>query len=167
MQWPSKTESRNTHARRGLWDRIWTTLDIKGVPAGGWQPHNTYFLSILVQKACLYPEVGSRSGYCFKIIIEWCVPGAHHPERLSPIASLRDNLCPDWAIFRIVSRERLSPLQSAYDRNQGRMGQKWLRRMRDFALVAILFSVDFGHIRTAVDTEVRRKHISKNSSIWA
>ena len=41
------------------------------------------------------------------------------------------------------------------------------RRMRDFALAAIFFSVDFGHIRTAVETEVREKHISKNSSIWA
>ena len=29
------------------------------------------------------------------------------------------------------------------------------------------FSVDFVHIRTTVGTEVRGKHISKNSSIWA
>ena len=35
------------------------------------------------------------------------------------------------------------------------------RRMRDFALAAISFSVDFGHIRTAVETEVHEKHISK------
>ena len=40
------------------------------------------------------------------------------------------------------------------------------RRMRDFASPAIFFSVDFGQIRTAVETEVRGKHISKNSSIW-
>ena len=55
--------------------------------------------------------------------------------------------------------------------------RKWLRktkmveengrRMRDFALVVIFFSVDFSHMRTAVETEVRGKHISKNSSIWA
>ena len=32
------------------------------------------------------------------------------------------------------------------------------------ALGAILFSVDFGHIRTAVETEVRREHISKAQS---
>ena len=31
----------------------------------------------------------------------------------------------------------------------------------------LFFSVDFGHIRTSVETEVRGKHISKNSSIWA
>ena len=39
------------------------------------------------------------------------------------------------------------------------------RRMRDFALVAIFFNVEFGHIRlirTAVESEVRGKHISKN-----
>ena len=50
-------------------------------------------------------------------------PGAHYPERPSPILSLRDNLCPDWAIFRIVSRERLSPLRSAYNQNQS--WKKW------------------------------------------
>ena len=41
------------------------------------------------------------------------------------------------------------------------------RRMRDFTVVAIFFNVEFGHIRTAVETEVRGKHMSKNSSIWA
>ena len=41
------------------------------------------------------------------------------------------------------------------------------RRLRDFTLAAIFFSVEFGHIRTAAETEVRGKHISKNGSIWA
>ena len=54
--------------------------------------------------------------------------GAHYPERPSPILSLRDNLCPDWAIFRIVSRERPSPLWSAYGRNQRGKGKKWSRK---------------------------------------
>ena len=40
-------------------------------------------------------------------------------------------------------------------------------RMWDFVLAAIFFSVEFGHIRTTVETEVRGKHISKNSSIRA
>ena len=56
-------------------------------------------------------------------------PGAHHPERPSPILSLRDNLCP-------VCRERLSPLQSAYGRNQrgkDTMVEENGQRMRDFA----------------------------------
>ena len=39
------------------------------------------------------------------------------------------------------------------------------RRKQDFALAAIYLSVDFGHIRTAVETEVSGKHMSKNSSI--
>ena len=40
-------------------------------------------------------------------------------------------------------------------------------RTRDFALVDIFFSVEFAHIRTAEETEVRGKHMSKNSSICA
>ena len=59
---------------------------------------------------------------------KYVCPGAHHPKRPSPILSLRDNLCPDWAIIRIVSREHLSLLRSAYGRNQRGKGQKWLRK---------------------------------------
>ena len=40
-------------------------------------------------------------------------------------------------------------------------------RMQDFALVALFVNVEFGHIRTAVETEVRGKHMPKNNSIWA
>ena len=89
--------------------------------------------------------------------------GAHHLECPSPI-SLRDNLCPDWAICRIVSRECLSPLRSAYDRNQRRNG-KWSRKTGEGcgtslrALVAICFSVDFSHVQTAVETEIRGKRV--------
>ena len=67
-------------------------------------------------------------------------------------------------------RERLSPLRSAYDRNQRGKGNAGLRKTDEGcgtslrALGAILFSVDFGHIRTAVETEVRREHISKAQS---
>ena len=44
------------------------------------------------------------------------------------------------------------------------------RRMRDlhFALLAaISFSVDFGYMRTATETDFRGKHMSKNSSVSA
>ena len=57
--------------------------------------------------------------------ISWnyILSGAHHLERTSPILSLRDNLWPNWAIFRIVSRKCLSPLWSAYGQNQRGKGK--------------------------------------------
>ena len=110
-------------------------------------------------------EIATRIMPTCKLCME---SGAHHPERPSPTLSLRENLCPDWAIFRIVSRERLSPLQSAYGRNQRGKGKDWLRKTDEGCGTSfIFFSVDCGHIRTAVETEVHGKYISKNSSIWA
>ena len=120
-------------------------------------------------------ERGVRSAECGVPSTEygWGVWKTRSVRSWSPGASishtkhLRDNLCPDWAILRIiVSRERPSLLRSAYGRNQHGK-RKNGRRMRDFALVVIFFNVEFGHIRTAVEIEVRGKHMSKNSSIWA
>ena len=88
--------------------------------------------------------------------------GAHYPERPSPILSLRDNRCfPRTSVSAAV---RIWPKST-------RKGTKTVeengRRMRDFTLVAIFFSVDFGYMRTEAETDVRGKYMSKNSSVWA
>ena len=47
------------------------------------------------------------------------------------------------------------------------MVEKNGRRMRNCTLAAIFLSVDFGYMRTAKETDVRGKYMSKNSSVWA
>ena len=97
-------------------------------------------------------------------------PGAHYPERPPLILSLRDNLCPDWAIFRIVSRECLSLLRSAYGRNQHGKGQKRLRRT-DEGCGTSLWSPFFSALISVICGPQWRQtfvgNTSKNSSVWA
>ena len=137
--------------------------------------------STLWRRSKFSSDVYSRSGNQFSTVFlrswghlhktEFVRAGVHHPERPSPILSLRDNLCPDRAIFRIVSRERLSPLRSTYGRNQRGKGQKWLRKT-DEGCGTSLWPPFFSALSSAKHGPQWRqkfagKHISKNSSIWA
>ena len=84
--------------------------------------------------------------------------------------SLRDNPCPDWAIFRIVSCERLSLLRSAYGRNQRGKGQKRLRKT-DEGCRTSLWSPSFSVLISVICGPQWRQtfagNTSENSSVWA
>ena len=88
--------------------------------------------------------------------------------RVHLILSLRDNLCPDLAIFRIVSWKHVSAVVRIWPKLMWKKNG-WGKRMKNVGLSfrRHFFSVDFSHVQTVVETEVHGKHMPKNSSIWA
>ena len=84
--------------------------------------------------------------------------GAHHPERPSTLY-LWSNPCPDWAIFRHVFPANFclhcSPYMKTLKKNGG--SSEVPHPSSVFLNHFCPFRVDFGHMRTAAETDVRGK----------